>query len=60
MFNNLIPGDIKKFEQKDGNVITIHVGEQGIVVKAEHPGTTLKIERGSHFAITAKAVQKDL
>lgn len=51
-------GDVVNFTQEDGKVLTLIVGTYGIVVKAELPGTDLKITKDSNFAVYARAIEK--
>lgn len=57
MGKKLEPGDIVEFIQKDGNRITLVVYPNSIGVKAENPGTNLKIVRDNNFWVKATAIK---
>jgi len=51
-------GDMLQFTQKDGNVITLFVLDEGINVKANDLGTDISVDRCSVFFLTVKAVKR--
>lgn len=44
--------------QEDGEILTLTVGKNCLLVKAEAPWTNLEVNRDSSFAVIVKAVKK--
>lgn len=49
-------GDVVNFTQEDGKRLVVIVYPNNICIKADVPGTDIKIDRGSSFTVKATAV----